>query len=417
VSEISALLDSLIIVDEDYFTDGDDRPAFKGAIQPRLGFSYDLSGDNSTVLFGGAGIYYDRNPYATLIGERERLVWTTYTVRFSENGSVPGTVAWDDSYFDREVLQNVIQQGTFGKPEVFLIDNNTTPPRSNHFSLGVRQAWRDILFSLNYSGVRTYNQFTWFFANRNPDNSTFQTPSYVNVLASTDEGRSWYDAIYFKAEKPYTEASRWGGQLAYTLSWADAEFDAGRDFAGLSFRTPDDFERRRSERDQRHNVSANWIVRIPFDIRFSGIIQLGSGRPYTVNYGGNACQTGNMDCFGNEYPDGGEDGTPWGGTNPFTGEPETDSFLGIPGWAFRNVDLRLEKAFEFRGNRVALIAEGFNVFDYANFVGYDGRIGNLQPDGSVVPNENFGRRTVVVNDTRLPGAPQRWQFGIRYTMR
>jgi hypothetical protein len=124
-----------------------------------------------------------------------------------------------------------------------------------------------------------------------------------------------------------------------------------------------------------------------------------------------------MDCFGNEYPDGGEDGTPWGGTNPFTGEPETDSFLGIGGWAFRNVDLRLEKAFEFRGNSIAIIAEGFNVFDYANFVGYDGRIGNLQPDGSVVPNENFGRKTVVVNDTRLPGAPQRWQFGLRYTMR
>ncbi|MGH7502564.1 MAG: TonB-dependent receptor [Longimicrobiales bacterium] len=415
VSEVGSRND-LLIINDDYFTSGDDRPGFKGAIQPRFGFSYDLSGDNSTVLFGGWGLYYDRNSYATLIGERERLVWKTYLIRFSPAGSVPGTIDWDPRFESRDELEDLITSGTTGKPEVFLVDNNMEPPHSSHFSAGIRQSWRDYLFSLNYTGVRSSNQFAWFFANRGQDNRTFELPSYRNVLVSTDEGKAWYDAVYFKAEKRYSEESRWGATLAYTLGWADAYYTAGDDFGGLSFRTPANFVRRRSNIDERHRVSANAIVGLPLDFRLSGIVSLGSGTRYRVFYGGDSCATGNMDCIGNEYPDGGEDGTPWGGTNPFTGDPETDSFLGIGGWAFRNVDLRLEKDFEFRGNTIGLIFEGFNVFNYDNFTGYNGRIGDLRPDGSVAPNDNFGVRTAVINDTRLQGAPRRWQFGLRYTM-
>jgi hypothetical protein len=415
VSEVGSRND-LIIVNDNYFTGGDDRSAFKGAFQPRIGFSYDLSGDNSTVLFGGWGIYYDRNSYATLIGERERLVWKVYLIRFSPDGSVPGTIEWDPRYEDRQELESLISSGTTGKPEVFLVDNDTKPPHSNHFSAGIRQTWRDILFSLNYTGVRSYNQFTWFFANRGADGRTFELPSYRNVLVSTDDGRSWYDAVFFKAEKPFTSASRWGATIAYTLGWADATVPSGDDFAGLGFATPAGFERRRSPADERHRVTANAIIGLPLDIRLSGIVSLGSGTNYRVFYGGDACTTGNMDCIGNEYPDGGTAGTPWGGTNPFTGEPETDSFLGIGGWAFRNVDLRIEKDFTYRGNTVGLIAEGFNVFNFDNFTGYDGRIGNLSPDGSVTSNDNFGVKTGVITDTRLQGAPRRWQFGLRYTM-
>jgi len=316
--------------------------------------------------------------------------------------------------------------------------NDTRPPRTNQFSLGVRQAWRDYLFSLNYSGTREYNVFTWHFANRNPVGSTaatFQpaTPSFVNVLVNTDEGRSWYDALLFKAEKQYRQGSRWGGQIAYTLSWADDYFQAGDDFAGLSFRTPDDFVRRRSGRDERHRVVANAIVGLPFDIRASSILNLGSGRRFRVFYGGNAWETGNKDCIGNEYPVNGViDGT-YGGTDPFTGEPIRHSFLGIGGWAFRNVDFRLEKSFTYRGNRVAITGEVFNVFNYDNFSGYEGRIADLTATGGItniihpalgcVENPNtvaqecsFRRPNSVVSDTRLTGAPRRFQFGLQYSM-
>lgn len=427
ISELGARNDLLIFEPDNYFTDGEDRPAFKGAIQPRLGFSYDLSGSSSTVLFGGFGVYYDRLSLALTEGEMLRLTWKVYNIRFSEDGSVPGTIAWNDSYFSRDALQALIQSGTTGKPEVFMLENNTKPPRSNHFSLGVRQAWRDFLFTVNYSGVRSYNNFTWFFANRDrATGRTFETDSYRNVLVSTDEGRAWYDGVYLKVEKPYTRASRWGGGLNYTLGWTDDEFSAGRPFAGLDFHTPADFERRRSERDARHSITANGIVGLPFDIRLSGILNLGTGRPYRVFYGGDNCTTGNMDCLSNEYPTvspeeaarlAAQGQAACCSTNPYTGEPETDSFLGIGGWAYRNLDLRFEKEFQYAGNRLALVAEGFNIFNYDNFHSYEGRIANLTPvDGVTNVNTNFGNATGVINDTRLSGAQRRWQFGVRWGM-
>jgi hypothetical protein len=438
VTELGSRTDLILFSPEDHFTDGNDRPSFKGMFQPRLGFSYDLSGRNSTVLFGGFGVYYDRNSYASLISERERLVWTVYEIRFSADGSVPNTVPWDPAYLGdsgRELLQSRIQSGSFGKPEVFLMNNNARPPRTHQFSLGVRQTWRDYLFSVNYSGVRGYDEFTWFVANRNPEGSAtarFQTPSFSNVFVSTNAGRSWYDALYFKAERHYNRTNRWGGSVAYTLSWADDYFGAGRDFAGQDFRTPDDFERRRSERDERHRVTANAIVGLPLDVRLSSIVTLGSGRNFRVFYGGNSCTTGNRDCVSNEYPVNGViDGT-FGGTNPFTGEPKRESFLGIGGWGFRNVDLRLEKEFVYAENRIGLIGEVFNVFNFDNFANYEGLVADLTTTGSLtnirhtalgcVENDatvaqecNFGRPNAVVSDTRLTGAPRRFQFGVQYS--
>ena len=54
---------------DDYISDGD-RPAFKDAYQPRFGFSYDFFGDERTVLFGGAGRYYDRIGFNCAFDER-----------------------------------------------------------------------------------------------------------------------------------------------------------------------------------------------------------------------------------------------------------------------------------------------------------------------------------------------------------
>ena len=56
-----------------YFTDGDDRPPFLSAWQPRFGLSYDLTGAGRHVLFGGYGRYYDRVVYNYGLDEDFRL--------------------------------------------------------------------------------------------------------------------------------------------------------------------------------------------------------------------------------------------------------------------------------------------------------------------------------------------------------
>ncbi|HET7358875.1 MAG TPA: TonB-dependent receptor, partial [Rhodanobacteraceae bacterium] len=85
---------------QDYISNGHNRDAYKGAIQPRLGFSLDVSPDNdqSTTIFGGAGRYYDRTPFDWISQEPMHSAVPNYTFQFSPDGSVPGTIAWNDSY-------------------------------------------------------------------------------------------------------------------------------------------------------------------------------------------------------------------------------------------------------------------------------------------------------------------------------
>jgi hypothetical protein len=69
------------------------------------------------------------------------------------------------------------------------------------------------------------------------------------------------------------------------------------------------------------------------------------------------------------------------------------------------VDFQLEKAFRFAGRQAfSVIFQGFNIFSYDNFGGYQGFIPTLP-----ATNPNFGRPSTLVD----PG--RRLQFGTRYT--
>ena len=70
------------------------RKPYKNEFQPRLGFSYDLRGDSKSVVFGGAGSYYDRLFLNATLDERFRLQFPVYRIEFSPDGA-PRTAADD----------------------------------------------------------------------------------------------------------------------------------------------------------------------------------------------------------------------------------------------------------------------------------------------------------------------------------
>ena len=366
---------------EQYFTDGDDRPPFYGAWQPRIGLSYDLVGDGRHVLFGGYGRYYDRVFYNAGLDERYRQQYAVRLFRFSATGGPDpngfDTIAWDPSFLSKTGLDGLISRGVAPNPELFLLDNDTKPPMSDQFNAGVRTNVRGVLVSANYAGVRARNGLTFEFANRRPDGSCcLPIPGFSNILVSRDAKKNWFDALYLTADRPYD--GRWGASLAYTLGRAEA---IGGDLFSLDYESVEAYPRHPTATDERNSIVASGIVGLPYDFVVSTLVTVSSGLGFTIT------DQSQGSAFGQSR------------VLLFNGRPDHKL-------AYRTVDLRLEKIFTIVGNQRASVAvEGFNIFNYTNDSCQDGNIPTLP-----AVNPKFGQAACVVeNSTR------RLQFGVRYT--
>ncbi len=367
-------------VPANYFTDGDDRPAFKGAVQPRIGFSYDLSGNGRTVVFGGYGRYYDRVLYNNGLDERFRQQYAVRTFRFSADGAPRDgqpTLVWNDRFLSAEGLNSIIGNGVTGNPEIFLIDNDTRPPVSDQFSAGVRHQFGNVIASVSYAGARSRNGFTFEFGNRRPENNEccFPIPGFSNVLLSKDTKKAWYDAMFLTLEKPFTADSRWSGQLTYTLGRAE---EIGGDLFSLDYVSVEAYPRHPTSTDERHRIVATGLYQLPADFRMSAFVQLASGVGFTI-----------------------EDNSRGFGIN----ERRFQLYAGRPDGTFnyKSIDLRFDKSFRL-GERqaVELSAQVFNLFNWDNYTGYQQFIPAL-PE----VNEDFGKPT-------REDPKRRFQFGASY---
>jgi hypothetical protein len=364
-----------------YFTDGTSRPPFYRAWQPRAGLSYDLLGDGRHVLFGGYGRYYDRVFYNAGLDERYRLQYAVRLFRFSATGGPDAngfdTIAWNPALLSKPGLDGLIARGAAPDPEIYLLGNDIRPPMSDQFNGGVRTTLHGIRFSASYAGIRARNGLTFVFANRRPDGSCCTPiPGFSNILVSSDAKKSWFDALYVTADRPYD--GKWGATLAYTLGKSDA---IGGDLFSLDYRSVEAYPRHPTQNDERNRIVASAIVGLPYDFMVSTLVTVSSGLGFTV-----ADQS---------------QGSAFDQTRVllFTGRPEHNL-------AYRTVDLRLEKLFKAVGrHRASVAVEGFNIFNYTNDACFEGNIPTLP-----AVNPNFGKASCVVdNSTR------RVQFGIRYT--
>ncbi|MGQ0641127.1 MAG: TonB-dependent receptor domain-containing protein [Gemmatimonadaceae bacterium] len=367
-----------------FVTDGSDRPAYKGAWQPRVGASYDVSGDGRTVLFGGAGIYFDRNYWNTLLDEQFRRQFRVLTVAFNTvcgPGSAANCAVWDPKYFDPAQLRTL--SGTAGLPEVFLVANDLKPPKSYQFSGGIRKGIGNALLTLSYNGVRGHNGMNFVRAAQGGSVG----PNYATVFVTDDRVKSWYDAVQFQLDQPLRAHKRWGGSVAYTLAKSEEQGQTRDIFWGFNDRFPTvgDLPRRRAPGNQVHTVAANGIFRLPYGILFSSIVNLGSG--LTLNA---------TDA---------SDGLEFGRSRPYVYAPPTKPFLGI-GHVFstQNIDVRLEKGFSLaNAQRVSLVADLFNALNSANFGCYNATINPT----SGPPNANYNTPGCAATGRRL-------QVGLRY---
>lgn len=368
----------------DYITDG--RSAFTGAFQPRIGFSYDVYGDERTVIFGGAGRYYDRVGFNFAFDERFKPFQFNKEIFFSVAGGPHGgvnTVAWDPSYLTPAGLDPLLA-ATPGAGEVFLLNNNMEPPRTDQFNLGVRQKFGQFQTALTFAYGKTSNLFAWYIANAGSetgDRFSGPTPGSVGypefrnlIFFGNNDAEQTFKAMYLTVDKPFDTASNWGMQFTYTLS--DARRNGSRDngIAGFDF----DYNRPGlsptvpTNQDERHRIVASGIVGLPMDFRLSGLLTLGSGLPFTQY----VCPTAtNPDIC-------------WNG-----GRPEKHSFIIPNAWAFRQLDLRLTKEIPvWGGDSVEFILDAINVLNFRNYSNFEQCLCSAQygePRAQYLPTRSF----------------------------
>jgi hypothetical protein len=361
------------------------RPIKWNQVQPRLGASYDLAGDGRTVVFGGAGLYYDRTNWNTLLDEQFRRQYGQYNVQFKNNCApgVTGCTAWDPRYLDPTTLRTLV--GTTGVPEVFLVANDLRAPYTVQTSVGLRQAIGAQRLTVSYNGLRGHNYTN--FVRVSPFGGL--GPNYLTAFATDDRVKTWYDALQLQIERPLFSSTRWGGSIAYTLGRSEEQGQSTDIFWGFDDRYPTvaDRPRLRAPGDQRHAVVANGIVRLPAGFLLSGIATLASG--ITVN--------GTNSTLGSDIRQ----------QSTYTFTPPSRAFLGIGHvFANQNLDARIEKDFSLPNTqRVGVSLDLFNALNSANFGCYDTFIAPTTGQ----PNANYGRPGCAAPGRRL-------QIGLRYNL-
>jgi outer membrane receptor protein involved in Fe transport len=375
-----------------YTTDGSDRDAYYGMIQPRLGFSWDVGGNGKSVVFGGWGKYYDRVNLNDIFDEQYRQQYKIYSFCFSADGSpapncgVPA-LAWNDQYLSGEALRQLVASGQAPGPEVFLVSNDMKPPRSDQFTLGVRHQLGNWLAGLSYVGVRGYNNLMYFFGDLPPGTQfgdrfggNVSVPGYARVFVTSTARRSWYDGILVNLDRPIAADGRWGFNLAYT--YAEAE-QTGTDnpgegvaFGAFDYLDSNSLFKFPGTNDERHRLVMSGTVALPANFQVSSLITLGSGVPFTI------------------FDD---------SVAPFTvrwneGRPEKKDFIIPNAWAYRSVDLRLEWQAPaiYDQVRISLIGEGFNIFNFENGADFDSGKPRLP-----ATNARFGQPNRLFNTRRL----------------
>ncbi len=377
-----------------YISTGSNRKPFYGAFQPRLGFSYALDKDNNTTLFGGFGIYYDRTLFDVAVDETQKISHPTYTIAFAPRGVAPGPgqVAWNDSYLtaDRTVLDALV--GSTGKPEAWLLDKDMKVPSSRQFNFGVRQVLADWTVSATYAGVRGLDQLTLNWANfsTNPDGTCCKSfdvaaHGFSNFIYSTNDGKTWYDALQLQIDRPYrrisTEDIGWGFGLAYTYANRSVQ---GMDNLGDLFEFPNAVSipkhpasagNNALSGDEKHRLVLNGVTDLPYlwGIQASALATFGGKYTQDVGCPGRFCPK--------VYERGG-----------FT----------VPGlFPYQNVNLRVRKDFLNLG-----MAKGFGVtLDLFNALNRN-NLGCY--DTGDRTSKSFGNANCVVTDAR------RVQVGAQY---
>lgn len=395
----------------DFISTGSNRKTFKDAWQPRLGFSYDLFGDQRHVIFGGAGRAYSRNQFDFMAREQYSLAFQSYTYRFNTPGhncsNQPATcLAWDPSYFDQAALDALVVANPNNGTQVYMIDNELKTPYSDQFSLGMRNAFSMFGHDWNSSAtllhILSHDGILFSVGNRLPDGSFFPAgrtfgsappanlPGFGRLLIGRNAVETRLSSLLLSLDKPYTRDSGWGATFAYTYNDAKENRNNHDTF---SFDYPDleDVAFTRSLGIPKHRFVATGILDVGWGVNLSSKLTLSSPE---AKESLNCISIDTWNCYFDPY--------------------YPDTTIG-----YKQLDLALQKEWDTGTDlKFRVRADVLNVFDWNNWTGWDGNRGSgrnpASPTSVAVPNPNFGNRSLNNYDIAYPTRTFKLTFGLSW---
>jgi len=366
----------------DYISTGNNRSAPKSNFAPRLGFSYDLNGDEDHVIFGGIGRSYDRNLYEALQVEQTKSVLSQPTIQFN-TPLAPCTVgtgscyAWDPAYLNIGNLQALVAGTNTGK-EVDLVNNNIKTPYSDQFSIGMRNKVGDWNTSATIARINSYNGLVFTLGNRYPDGSFWKTgsqpwgngiPGFGSLIIGNNGLETRTTQLLLSAEKPYTKESHWGATIAYTYTHSRQNHNNGdpTDQYAFDYETVGNYPFISSGvAKQRLVITGN--LDGPWGFVFGGKLTLATPVPDVA-----------MAFYGAPATNRDSGATNGAGGRPVAIVPPGNGRFLIGGkiFGYRDLDLQATKNFKVYGNLNAYLRiDLINAFNWHNLVDYQQNFGS-----------------------------------------
>ena len=267
----------------DYITDGTQREAFKGAFQPRIGFSYEFLDQGKLTLFGGYGRSYDRNQFDFIAQEVSINAYSTREFNFLTGdpnnpcNPSPTCVPFDPIYLTEQGRQQLLANAGVGAGRgIRLINNDLKVPYSDQFSIGLRSDLTSLLnVEVGYRHIESRDGFAYLLGNRRPDGTFFTPPpatpgspfgfappGWGSIIIGTNGLRTDEDAFHFKFAKRYTEQSPWNLSATYTYT-DGTENRAFGEYFSFDFPTLEDYTIKTSSGLRKHRLVVAGAVDLP----------------------------------------------------------------------------------------------------------------------------------------------------------